>query len=122
MTSTSIPALMREIGRTFDGPDLTDSAETLLAERATRLAHELMLLSEERTINPALAATALWRCLAGWYARLCQDAGDPPEYAALALVQTAVVAARLAEQLVADAYERHAHVVTEIKNRRIAGD
>jgi hypothetical protein len=75
------------------------AAMTLTAAHALSLAGEIMELLSRRTDDPVVAATAQWRALAGFYARLTLDAGDGADTAELALGMNCIEAAGLAGEL-----------------------
>ena len=64
------------------------------------LAIEIMRVTSERTDRGDIIVASLWRAIAGYYGRLCLDAGDPPELAGEALMLNAPQAARMAFDLV----------------------
>lgn len=74
-------------------------ADQDLADQAYPLAVEIMKLTTESGHNRLVVGAALWRAVAGFYARLALDTGDRPEVAGQAVVETAFIAAGVAEEL-----------------------
>ena len=70
------------------------------AERIMALAKRIMAVTEESGVDRVECSVALWRAVAGYYARLTDDAGNEAQLAGEALLLNAQVAARLAIELV----------------------
>ena len=68
-------------------------------EQMNELANEIMRFTSERSDDGQIIVSALWRAIAGFYARCALDHGDPSQLAAAALTLNAAHAADLARRL-----------------------
>lgn len=80
--------------------------DAALGEEAGRIARKIMEATDGER-DGLIVGAALWRCIAGMYARLAFDAGDPPELAKQGLLISAAEAAELARRLCEAARQSH---------------
>jgi hypothetical protein len=78
------------------------SVDAALGEEAARIARRIMEATDGER-DGLIVGAALWRCIAGMYARLALDAGEPAELARHSLTISAAAAGELAQQLVEQA-------------------
>lgn len=88
--------LLHELGR-------ADAAAADFVPETMRLARLLMAISEADGADRLVVAAALWRCVAGFHARLAADSGDDPELAGASVLEAAIEGAALAEKLLREA-------------------
>lgn len=84
--------LLAELGR-------AGQPSVAMAAEVEALARVVMRLTEAAGAERLVVLAALWRCVAGFHARLTLDAGDPCTLAAASLLEGAFQSAGLAEAL-----------------------